>query len=91
MGDQAQAGSKGLARGLAQVSNRRVFRQLPNLCIARNLAMSRDVSRSLVRREELWSSVVALDVSDGQTQQLESPESGRAGGAVSSEMSFFVG
>ena len=53
--------------------------------------MSRDVSRSLVRREELWSSVVALDVSDEQTQQLESPESGRAGGAVSNEMSFFVG
>ena len=91
MGDQAQAGSKGLARGLAQVSNRRVFRQLPNLCIARDLAMSRDMSRSLVRRKELRYSVVALDGSDGQTQQLKTPELRRAGGAVSSEMSFFVG
>ena len=92
VGDQAQAGSEGLARGLAQVSNRRVFRQLPNLCLAsRDLAMSRDVSRSLVQTEDLRSSVVALDGSDGRTQQLETPEVGRAGGAVSSEMSFFVG
>ena len=78
MGDQAQAGSEGLARGLAQVSNRRVFRQLPNLCLAsRDLAMSRDVSRSLVQTEDLRSSVVALDGSDGRTQQLDVP-GGRA-------------
>ena len=35
--------------------------------------------------------MAALDGSDRRTQQLETPEVGRAGGAVSSEMSFFVG
>ena len=49
------------------------------------------MSISLMQTEDLRSSVVALDGSDGRTQQLETPEVGRAGGAVSSERSFFVG
>ena len=56
-----------------------MFSATPNLCLGRECESVGDVSISLMQTEDLRSSVVALDGSDGRTQQLDAPmQGGRA-------------
>ena len=60
-----------------------------SLCLARECDCGRDVSSRLMqRREDLRSSVVALDGSDGRAQQLDPSDAGWAGGAADRRSSF---
>ena len=67
-----------------------MFLATPGLCLGRECESVRDVSISLMQTEDLRFSVVALDGSDGRTQQLGCPDAGRAGEAVDRRSSFLL-
>ena len=58
-GDQAQAWSKGLAGGLAHLSNHRVSGNSP-VCVVESVQLGKRVQRPGAGREELWASMVML-------------------------------
>ena len=65
-----------------------MFWQFP-ICVQLEYESGRDVSSSLVQKQELRSSVVALlDSSDRRTQQHKAPEVGWVGKAVSHKLPF---
>ena len=70
----------GPGQGVSSVIYPSCVSATPSLCLARECDCGRDVtSRLMQRREDLRSSVVALDGSDGRAQQLDPSDAGWAG------------